>query len=169
MNTYLAIASKRDVRNYSDEPLPDDVVERILEAGRVAGSAMNRQQWTFLVLSDETREHAADAVFAGDNLRGAALAVAIVMHGDGPLGFDAGRAATNMQLAAWNEGVGSTPNGIADHDRIGELLGLGEEQRTQIILSFGRPARPVDPERRSAEEWIERANRKPFDEVVKRV
>ena len=169
VDAFLAIASRREVRSFDGRPLPDDVARRILEAGRVSGSAQNKQQWTFFVLSDETRERAAEAVFAPGNLRNAALAVAIVMHGKGPLGFDAGRAAAHMQLAAWNEGVGSVPNGVSDHERMAELLGLDEEQRTHIVLSFGWPAKPADPAARSPEEWIERANRKPFDEVVKRV
>ena len=45
MDTYLAIVSKRDTRRYADKPIPADVVERILNAGRVTGSASNRQPW----------------------------------------------------------------------------------------------------------------------------
>jgi nitroreductase len=86
--------------------------------------------------------------------------------GKGPLGFDTGRAAQNMMLAAWNDGVGSCPNGMRDPDGAKTVLGLGEEDSIGIILSFGYPARPVDPEKRSPEEWIERANRAPFDEIV---
>ena len=167
MDTFLAIASRREVREYDDRPLPDEVVERILQAARVSGSAMNRQPWTFLVLDEETRERVAEAVYAPDNLRGAQLAVAIVMHG-GPSAFDAGRAGQNMMLAAHNEGVGSCPNGVADRDRLGELISLGEDDRVVNIVSFGYPARPADPEGRPADEWLERANRKPLDEVVRR-
>ncbi|MGO9888161.1 MAG: nitroreductase family protein [Solirubrobacteraceae bacterium] len=43
------MASKREVRGYSDRPVPDAVVRRILEAGRIAGSSRNRQPWRFLV------------------------------------------------------------------------------------------------------------------------
>ena len=168
VDAYLAIASKREVRTYADRPLLDDVERRILDAGRVSGSSRNRQQWTFVVLGPETRERAAETVYAPGNLQGAALSVAVVMRGRGPTSFDAGRAAQNMMLAAWNDGVGSCPNGVADHDRMAELLGLGDDERVTIVLSFGYPARPVDPERRSAEEWIERADRKPFDDVVRR-
>lgn len=167
MDTYLALASLRAVRRYEPRPVPDEITRRILEAGRVTGSARNRQPWRFVVL-DDTREAAAALVYEPTNLQGAALAVAIVTTGGGPAGFDAGRAAGNMMLAAWNEGIGSCPNGVADHDALSRLLDLAEGERVAIVLSFGYPARPVDPGRRSAQEWIERTDRRPFDEVVSR-
>jgi len=71
-----------------------------------------------------------------------------------------------MMLAAWNEGIGSSPNGIADAELLTEVLGHGEDERVAIVLTFGYPARPSDPTRRTPEEWVERANRRPFDEVV---
>ncbi len=88
------------------------------------------------------------------------------LQGSGPTSFDAGRAAQNMMLTAWNGGIGSCPNGTPDRGAVSELLGLRDGEKPAIILTFGYPARPVDPESRSPEEWIERANRKPFDEVV---
>ncbi len=79
MDTYLAIASKRDERQYADRPIPADVVERILDAARLAGSSRNTQQWRFVVVEDrEARERLANAVYAPDNVRGAAVVVAIV-------------------------------------------------------------------------------------------
>jgi hypothetical protein len=73
-----------------------------------------------------------------------------------------------MMLAAWNDGVTSCPNGMPDRGVTGGLLGLGEDEQVVIILSFGYPTRPRDPNERSAEEWITRAKRKPLDEVVDR-
>ena len=165
VDAYLAVVSKREVRNYAARPLPTDVARRILDAGRVAGSSQNRQARRFVVL-ERVRDDAARCVFVPDNVRSAALAVAIVIGGRGPAGFDAGRAAQNMMLAAWNDGVGSCPNGIADGDELARLLGLEEPERVANILSFGYPAREVDPERRTAEQWIAAADRKPFDEIV---
>ena len=153
------------MREYADRELPDDVVRRILEAGRLAGSAVNRQPWRFLAVRErELLDRLAETVYASDNLRGAKLAIAIVVS-DSP-GFDCGRAAQNMMLAAWNEGVGSCPNGMPDPQRAADALDLPEGERPLNILSFGYPARPRDPEGRSPEEWVTGANRKPFDEVV---
>ena len=74
----------------------------------------------------------------------------------------------NMLLVAWNEGVGSCPNGIADLERARETLGLGEDDELAIVLTFGYPARETDASRHSPEEWSGRANRKPLDELVER-
>ncbi|HYM63079.1 MAG TPA: nitroreductase family protein [Gaiellaceae bacterium] len=170
MDTWLAIASRREVRRYADTELPADVVERILDAGRLAGSASNKQPWRFLVVeSAELRERVAEHVYEADNVRGAKLVVALSVSGKGPVSFDAGRAAQNMLLAAWNDGVGSCPNGTPDAEAMGRLLGLGDDERLAIILSFGYPAEPRDPESRSADEWSRRANRKPLDELVIRL
>ena len=168
MDTYLAVASKRDERAYADTPIPDDVEQRILDAGRLAGSATNRQPWQFLVVeSRDVVERLAEAVHAPGNLLGARLVVAIVTGGRG--GLDIGRAAQNMMLTAWNEGVTSCPNGIADAERATRELGLGADERVAVILSFGYPARPRDPESRPAEEWSRRAKRKPLEEVTRRL
>ncbi|MEA2246187.1 MAG: hypothetical protein QOH46_716 [Solirubrobacteraceae bacterium] len=169
MDAYLAIASRREVRRYADRPVPADVERRILEAGRVSGSSKNRQPWRFVVASTpETVERVANAVWAPENVRGAGLVVAVVVAGKGPVSFDAGRAAQNMLLAAWSQGVGSCPNGIADQDAMAAALGLREDDHFAIVLSFGYPARPVDPSVRSPEEWIARADRRTLDDVVER-
>jgi nitroreductase len=167
MDAFLAIVSRREVREYDARPLPDDALRRILEAGRLAGSSRNRQARRFVVLRDRGLvEHAAEAVHAPGNLLGAPLVVAIVVRGSGPGGFDAGRAAQNMMLAAHNEGIGSCPNGVADREGMQAVLGHEDDEQVATLLSFGYPARPRDPERRSPEEWIARANRLPFDEVI---
>jgi nitroreductase len=170
MDTFLAIASRRDERRYEPEPLPDEVVTRILDAGRLAGSGSNRQPWTFVVVEGRGRVEAlAECVYAPGNVLGAGLVVGVVVSGKGPVSFDAGRAAQNMLLAAWNEGVASCPNGIADRDAVSAALGLGEDESAVIVLTFGRPQRPRDPESRTAEDWSARANRRPLDDVVRRL
>jgi nitroreductase len=168
MDTFLAIASRREVRAYADRPIPEEVVRRIFDAGRLSGSGSNRQPWRFVLVSGEAQAAVADAVFEPSNVRGAALVVALVVGGKGPVSFDAGRCAQNMLLAAWNEGVGGSPNGVADRDAANAVLGVPEDQSIAIVLSFGYPARPRDPDSRSAEEWSARARRKPLDELVER-
>lgn len=166
----MAVASKREVRDYASRPIPDDAQQRILEAGRVAGSSRNTQSRRFIVVDDPARrEQLAAAVYAPDNVRGAALVVAIVAWGRGPTAFDVGRAAQNMMLTAWEDGVGSCPNGVADADQASRVLELRDDERAAIVITFGYPARVRDPERRTPVEWISRANRKPFAEVVRRM
>jgi nitroreductase len=160
VETFLAIASRREVREYADTPLPDDVVRRILDAGRLSGSSQNTQKWEFVILRD--RDAASRFVHAPANVLGAQLVVAIA--GDAA-GFDVGRAAQNMMLAAWSEGVGSVPNGISDADAAAQLAGA----KVAIVLTFGYPAKSRDANSRTADEWSQRAKRKPFDEVVREV
>ena len=166
MDTFLAIASRREVRDYEPRPLPPEVEERILDAGRLSGSGGNRQPWRFDVVRGELL---ADHIYEPDNVRSSPFVVAIVVSGKGPISFDAGRCAQNMLLAAWNEGVGASPNGIRDEEAMRAALGLSEEERPAIVLSFGYPARPRDPSARSPEEWSARANRKPLAELVRRL
>jgi nitroreductase len=159
VDVHLAIASKRDERRYADRPIPVEVERRILDAGRLAGSARNRQPWEFVIVTDPTG--LADAVYEPSNLLGAALVVALVGGG----GIDFGRCAQNMMLAALNEGVASCPNGIRDAAAAQAVLGA----EAALILSFGYPATPRNPEARSAEEWSARANRKSLDDLVRRI
>ena len=69
-----------------------------------------------------------------------------------------------MMLAAWNDGVGSCPNGISDAEAAERIVGAP----VGIVLTFGYPAKPRDPKAHTAEEWSARANRKPFDDESSR-
>jgi nitroreductase len=158
MDTFLAIASRREVREYTDAPIPPEIVHRILDAGRLSGSSRNTQQWEFVVVSD--REALSEAVYAPGNVLGATLVVAIA---GSAFALDMGRAAQNMMLAAWNDGVGACPNGISDAELAERIVG----EPVGIVLTFGYPAKPRDPSARSADEWSAKAKRKPFDEVVR--
>jgi nitroreductase len=159
VDTFLAIASRRETRDYADTPIPEDVVRRILDAGRLSGSSRNTQKWEFVVVSDH--EAMAQCVYAPGNVLGAALVVAIA---GGAGAMDVGRAAQNMLLAAWNEGVGSCPNGISDAEGAERIAGAP----VTVVLTFGYPAKPRDAAAHTAEEWSARAKRKPFDEVVRK-
>jgi nitroreductase len=157
VETFLAIASKRDERRYDGRPVADEHVARILDAGRLSGSSRNTQNWQFVVVSDTGA--LADTVYAPENVATAGLVVAIV--GEAGM-FDVGRCAQNMMLAAWDIGVVSCPNGIRDPEKAAEIAG-GE---VKMILSFGYPQRELNVEARSAEEWSALAKRKPLDDLV---
>jgi len=158
METFAAIAAKRDERRYADRAIPEDLVERILDAGRLSGSSQNKQEWEFVVV-ESAKNELADCVYAPENVRGAALVIAIV---GAARPFDAGRCAQNMMLAARDQGIASCPNGTRDVERAAEILG-GEPR---MILSFGWPAKPYAE--RSAEEWSARANRRPLTDLVRK-
>jgi nitroreductase len=162
VDAYLAIASKRDERAYADTPVPLETRQRILDAGRLSGSSRNRQLWEFVVVSGSAKERLADAVYAPENVRSAALVVAVVGEAGA---FDTGRCVQNMMLGAWGEGVVSCPNGIRDAEAAAEICG-GD---VRAIVSLGYPARPREPASRDAADWSARANRKPLAELVREV
>src|SRR3954447_7229778 len=169
MDVYLAIASKRDWRSYSDQPVPEDVQRRILDAGRVTGSAMNVQPWQFVVVeSDEAKQCVGGVVYAASNIETCAFAVGIATEVGG-YPVDVGRAMQNMFLAAWNEGVASCPNGMADQEAAARALGLDEGWLPVNIPSFGYPKRPLGGGPKPAVEGSAEPTRKPLDELVTRL
>jgi len=164
-----AIATIRVVRRFADRPLDDAHLDRILRAGRRAGSSKNLQRWTFVVCRDRAHleELAAVGPFAG-HLAGAAAAIALVTPDSrapgAPLSiaFDIGRAAQNMVLAAWELGIGSVPATVYEHDLARRLLGYPDDQSCEYILSFGYPADPADLTRRPSA-----GGRRDLDEMVR--
>jgi nitroreductase len=142
------IRGKRDTRAYDGRPIPEDTLRRILQAGRMAGSAKHAQPCRFLLLRERARK--AELAACGDftpHLVTAPVIVAIVTLPDAgqwdpvrATSFDAGRAAQNMMLAAWAEGVASCPVTMHRHDDAAGVLGLPPEHRVTWVLAFGYPA-----------------------------
>lgn len=159
----LNIVGMRAIRTYADRPVADEIVQRILEAGRSSGSSRNRQPWIFYVAHTEPiLSRMAPLVFAPENVKGCRLAVAIASAKGG---FDIGRCAERMMLAAWAYGVGSVPNGIKDAGSLAEMLGLDNGVSVTTILTFGYPLRA--PRQRPVEELLPRMSRLPMAEIVR--
>jgi len=143
MNVSEAIRTKRAVRKFKDIPLPENVVNAILNAGRRSQSSKNSQAWQFIAIQDKGILAALSTCgeWAG-HLAGAALAVAILVPNPNEKFqrlFDAGQAAAYMQLAAWELGVGSCPASIYDMEKARAILGFPAEWQLHIALSFGYP------------------------------
>ncbi len=144
MNVQDAVRTKRAIRQFEDRPLPDAVVEQILNAGRLSQSSKNTQPWQFVAVRDRDTLLALSKLgdWAG-HLAGAALGVAILTpYPDEKFQtmFDAGQAAAYMQLAAWELGVGSCLASIYQPDAARALLGFPAEWQLCIAISFGYPA-----------------------------
>jgi nitroreductase len=147
VDVWTAITTKRAIREFDERPLEPDHLQRILDAGRLAGSSKNLQRWDFVVCRD--REHLMELAVVGPwagHLAGAAVGIALVTPNpaaaDAPLSvmFDLGQAAENMMLAAWELGIGSVPATVYDHDRARRLLGYPATHHCEYLLSFGYPA-----------------------------
>jgi len=148
MNVLEAIRFKRAVRRFKDEPLPEEVILQILNAGRRAQSSKNTQPWHFIAVTDRAilKALSETGAYAG-HLAGAALGVAILTPDPASrfsVMFDAGQAAGYMQLAAWELGVGSCLASIYDSERAREILGFPAEWHLRIALSFGYPLEPIE-------------------------
>jgi nitroreductase len=145
MDAYTAIRTKSDTRNYSDRTISPDVERRILQAGRMAGSSKNTQPCRFVVLREAAnrRKLASCGQFAAP-LAASALAVAVILLPDGGA-FDAGRAAQNMMVAAWAEGIASCPISMHNQDCAREQLGLPADHQVQIVVAFGYPDESAAP------------------------
>jgi nitroreductase len=166
-DTYLAIVSKRDVSDYTEQPLSDEAVDRILQAGRATGSARNRQEWLFYVVRNRRLlDQLAETVSAGNNVRRCQLAVVIVLTA--PRQFDLGRVAQNMMLAAWADGIGSCPTRVTDQDTVRSLLGLAPEHETPFLLTFGYSATIRRPKDQDPNAVLARIDRKSLSELVRR-
>lgn len=139
MDAHVCIRSKRDSRSYAAREVPEEALQRILRAGRMAGSSKNTQPWRFIVLRDPERKAAVAACgqFA-QHVPAAPLVIAVVLTPGGGE-FDAGRAAQNMMLAAWGDGITSCPVAMHDRDCAARELGLPDGHRVAIVVSFGYP------------------------------
>lgn len=160
MDTYSAIISKRDTRAFDSRPVPEETLRRILQAGRMAGSSKNTRPVRFVVLQRPERRTALAA--CGDfsqHMHDAPLCIAVVLTPDGGP-FDAGRAAQNMMVAAWADGITSCPTSMHHPECAAETLGLPPDHRVAIVLALGYP--PPGRARRARPEL----RRLPLDEMV---
>ncbi len=134
------IRTKRAVRDFSSQPVPEEIVREILEAGRLAQSSKNDQPWNFILIRDrETlRQLSTCGKYAG-HMAGADFAIALVMQPG--YDFDMGQAAAYLQLAAWDHGVASCIASMWEPDKAKAILGIPADRQFDTAISFGYPAR----------------------------
>jgi nitroreductase len=168
METWDAISSRRNVRNYTEEPPPDEALQRILEAGWRAPSSRNWQPWDFVVVTDRAQLEQLSQVWqGGGHIARAAAAVGLVIDDYEPgrdreiALYDVGQASLQMMVAAADLGIGSGHSAVGDQDLARRVLGLPQTKILKYVIDFGYPAdRPLKP--------IKKPDRRPFDEVVHR-
>jgi nitroreductase len=143
MDVAEAIRMKRAIRAFEDQPLPADIVESILNAGRRAQSSKNTQPWHFIAIQDrQTLERLSQLGTYAGHLSGAALGVVLLTPDPAQrwsIMFDAGQAAAYMQLAAWELGIGSCLATIYDPEEARSLLGFPHDLHVRAAISFGYP------------------------------
>lgn len=159
MEVFDAIRTVMAVRAFEDKPVPDELVDRILEAGRLTASAMNKQPWHFVVVKDRDRiARLGSSLRSGPYVSSAAFAVAVAVERS-PLAIsDGSRAIQDMILTAWSEGVGSNWVGFSGMlDEAGRTLKLPDDLELLAVIPFGYPAKRVgkgNKQRRSSADVV---------------
>ncbi|MEE8354998.1 MAG: nitroreductase family protein [Candidatus Bathyarchaeia archaeon] len=152
MDVMEAILKRRSIRAFTDEPVPDEAVERLMEAARWAPSGGNRQFWRFIEVRDSRRLDMIKMFSAG--LKGdPTLIIAICSKITEPLNFlYLGMASENIMLEAVELGLGSCAIASYSEGPVKQLLGIPDDLELVLLLSMGypdespkpRPKKPLD-------------------------
>jgi len=158
MEVFEAVRTALAIRGYKETPIPMDVTRRIVEAGRLSGSAMNGQPWHFIVVDDrEVLRQLGSVARTGPYIAQAPLAIVVAIQNTKFAVADASRAIQSMILTGWSEGVGSNWVGFMGLDGVKPILGIPDNLEVLAIIPFGYPPRNVAKGNK---------NRKPLSEVA---
>ncbi|WP_026356529.1 nitroreductase family protein [Mycobacterium sp. 141] len=168
METWDAIRARRNVRSYLPDPVSEQDLNRIAEAGWRAPSAANRQHWDFVIVTDRGQLQELSTVWRGaGHIASAPAAIALVVpeaadeHTKLIDQYDLGQATLAMTIAATDLGIGTGHSSVGDQPKARAILGVPDDHLVSFLLGVGYPAdRPFRP--------ILKPNRRPFDEVVHR-
>jgi nitroreductase len=168
LETWETIASRRNVRDYEDRPIPPDHLDRILDAGRRSPSSRNQQRWDFVAVTDPGALERLSRVWRGaGHVAGSAATIALVapiaddQSAAESIQYDLGQVTAHIMLAAADLGIGSGHAAVTDQDLAREVLGFPPGRVCAWLIALGYPAeRPLAP--------IRHPDRRPFDEVVHR-
>ena len=157
MEVLEAIRTRRSIRHFKPEPVPPELIEKLLEAGRWAPSSANSQPWEFIVIADpEIKNRISRSFNFGPFLNEAPMAIAVVVDRlrtvlpvqDGTL------AAYAIWLAAHSLGLGACwvnpniPGGIK------KILGIPHTKKLITILAIGYPAEAPVKTRRKLSDFV---------------
>ena len=160
MDVFDAIRTLLAVRRYQDRPVPEDAIRRVLEAGRLTASAVNKQPWHFVVVQDrDTLRQIGTLVSSAPYIAQAPMAIVVAVERTPWAVSDASRAIQSMLLTAWSEGIGGNWSGFGGMDGVGGLLGIPAELDVLAVLPLGYPADAIGRGEK---------NRKPLDQIAHR-
>jgi nitroreductase len=160
MDVFDAIRTLLAVRQYQDKPVPEDVIRKVLEAGRLSASGMNSQPWHFVVVQDkDALRQLGTLVSTGPYIAQAPLAIVVVIDRTPLAVSDASRAIQSMLLTAWSEGVGGNWSGFGPMEGVGDSLGIPADLDVLAVLPLGYPADAIGQGKK---------NRKPLDQIAHR-
>ncbi|MEM2897025.1 MAG: nitroreductase family protein [Candidatus Bathyarchaeia archaeon] len=155
MDVFEAIKKRRSIRNYKPDPIPDEFIEKVIDAARWAPSAHNAQPWEFIIIKDKEllRRLSKTHVYSGF-LKDSPLAIAAcVDQNKSPNHFveDCSAAIQNLLLAATALGLGTCWIAVYRHEDdksevyVREVLSIPENFRVIALISIGYPAHAPAP------------------------
>ncbi|MFC1714931.1 nitroreductase family protein [Candidatus Poribacteria bacterium] len=164
MDVMTAIKTRRSICAYKDRPIEDEKLETVLEAGRLAPSARNLQEWKYVVVKDKALRDKLIELANGQRFVGQAPAVIVacavqtdhIMPCEEPsYPIDLAISIDHMTLAAAEQGLGTCWIGAFKQDEIKEFLGIPKEVRVVALLPIGYPdVSPPPKPRKSMEEIV---------------
>ena len=164
MEVFDAVSTMLAVRTYRDSPVPEAVVRRIVEAGRLTASASNLQPWHFIVVQDpDTLRQLGALAPSGPYVAQAPLAIVVAVDKTRFAVSDASRAIHSMLLTAWADGVGSNWVGFSGTlEGVKSLLNIPAELDVLAILPFGYPAEAAGRGKKKRKSLAEVAHRERY-------
>ena len=141
MDTFECIFTKLDIREFSKKNVPTEIKEKILEAARQTGTGLNTQHWRFILVEDKDNLHTlSEDSTSGRWVDGANFAIIILTNPE--YGFhmiDSGRVLQNMQLTAWNYGVGSGIFTGINKEKFEKDFTIPKNMNITVTIGFGYP------------------------------
>ena len=161
MDTIKAITGRRSIRKYIDKEVEDEKLQIILEAGRWAPSASNKQPWHFIVIRNQAmREQLADNHAYGRFMEQSPVVIVVLGDPEKHPRYhlaDPHNAVQNMLLAAYDQGLGTCWMGVRDTDiepKFKELLNIPDKYRVICSISLGYHDIVASRDRNSLEELV---------------
>ena len=153
MDFYEVVRTRRSIRKYSSKPISDDVLNRVLDAVRIAPSGSNRQPWKFILVKDkDVKAELASNCNNQQFIAEAPIAIAacgydVQYNRGGYMGamsmiMDVSIAFTHLILAARAEGLGTCWIGAFNNDALKKLLKLPDEWNVVAVTPLGYPNEP---------------------------
>ena len=167
MDVFEAIRTMLAIRQYQAKPVPEEVLRKVLEAGRLTASGMNRQPWHFVLVQDpETLRRLGAVASTGPYIAQAPAAIAVAIERTPLSVSDASLAIHAMLLTAWSEGVGGNWVGFNGPAEAKPILGIPNNLDLLAILPLGYPAQPVGKGKKRRKPLREIASRERYGEPV---
>ena len=152
MSLLDVILSRRSIRRYENKQIPKDILDKIVEAGRQSPSAVNKQLYHFVIVTDSEIKKKLKSLFSRFLEKAPVIIVACantkaILTGTWAT-VDTAIALENMVLAAWSLGIGSCWIGSFNEQKVKDILIIPEDWKVVALITFGYPAETPKPKKK---------------------